>query len=267
MSETQLDFGMVSDTTSSSASAPAAPAPAPPPRATPQAPAPSRDQPLRSTLRDPSEPTAPATDRVKVGDREFTHDELTSLAQRQADEDVRRATLPATSDLYELKLPDDFVVPPGIQFQFADADPVLGEVISQAKAFAHEIGLSQENFSKMLSFHAASQLKTEQFIATARQAEITKLGVTGTARVTAIENFLKAHLGDDLAKPMLATLATAKQVEGWEKLAQKMSSQGGSSFSQAHRSGQPDPNRIPGYESMSFEQRRAAQDSLAARRR
>lgn len=46
-------------------------------------------------------------------------------------------------------------------------------------------------------------------------------------------------LGDDLARPQLATLATARHVEGFERLMRAMSSQGGSSFSQQHRE-QPD---------------------------
>jgi hypothetical protein len=47
---------------------------------------------------------------------------------------------------------------------------------------------------------------------------------------------------------------------------QKFQSQGAASFSQAHRVA-PDSNEIPGYDKMSFEQRRYAQDRLAAARR
>jgi hypothetical protein len=47
---------------------------------------------------------------------------------------------------------------------------------------------------------------------------------------------------------------------------QKVSTQGAASFSQSHRAA-PDTNPIPGYETMSFEQRREAQDRNAARRR
>jgi hypothetical protein len=47
---------------------------------------------------------------------------------------------------------------------------------------------------------------------------------------------------------------------------QKISSQGSANFSQSHRAA-PETNPIPGYENMSFEQRRQAQDQNAARRR
>jgi hypothetical protein len=51
------------------------------------------------------------------------------------------------------------------------------------------------------------------------------------------------------------TLATAKHVEGWEKLIRAFSSQGSAGFSQAHRTA-PDDSKIPGYDGMTFEQRR-----------
>jgi hypothetical protein len=265
MAQESLDFGLTSAppaaASSQSRAAPSAPA-------TPAAPSPvaASDKPVRATLSDPSTPAPSASDRVKIGDNEYSADELQALAQHKAAEDVRKASLPASPDQYSVRLPEDFKVPPGLDFKIAGADdPVLGGIIQQAQTFAHEIGLSQSQFEKMVSFHAATQLQTEQFIATARQAEVDKLGVSGTARVTAIENWLTAHLGPELAKPQLQTLATARHVEGWEKLIQKFSSGGGSSFSQAHRTA-PDNSKIPGYEGMSFEQRRYAQDQRSGRR-
>jgi hypothetical protein len=48
---------------------------------------------------------------------------------------------------------------------------------------------------------------------------------------------------------------------------QKISSQGTASFSQSHRVPPEDSSKIPGFDNMSFEQRRQAQDNLAVRRR
>jgi len=45
----------------------------------------------------------------------------------------------------------------------------------------------------------------------------------------------------------------------------KLSSQGGASFSQSHRAA-PETSPIPNYDNMSFEQRRLAQDQNAMRR-
>jgi hypothetical protein len=45
----------------------------------------------------------------------------------------------------------------------------------------------------------------------------------------------------------------------------KFQSQGAASFSQAHRVA-PDDNKIPGYDKMSFAEKRLAQDQRAAQR-
>jgi hypothetical protein len=73
-------------------------------------------------------------------------------------------------------------------------------------------------------------------------------------------------MGEADAAPIRATIVTDAHLRFYEKLMNKISSQGTASFSQSHRVA-PDTNPIPGYETMSFEQRRYAQDQLAARRR
>jgi hypothetical protein len=257
MSE-QLDFSLASAPPSSSPVASPAPPASPAAQSPAAAPAvPSAAKPVRSPLA--NEPSEPSADRVKIGDNEFTPAQLQELAQHKAAEDVRKASLPASPDKYELKLSDDFKAPEGVTFKFATDDPVLGGVIQQAREFAHRNNFSQEQFSGMMDLYAASMSREQSFFAEARAAEVRKLGVNGPARVDAVTNWLKAHLGDDLARPQLATLATERHVAGWEKLIQKFSSQGASNFSQQHRSA-PDTTKIPGYENMTYDQRRYAQD-------
>jgi hypothetical protein len=82
--------------------------------------------------------------------------------------------------------------------------------------------------------------------------------------VTSVENFLRGHVGDDLAKGMRAMLVTADIISGFEKLINKFQSQGAAAFSQAHRVA-PDSNEIAGYDKMTFEQRRYAQDQRGRR--
>ena len=63
-------------------------------------------------------------------------------------------------------------------------------------------------------------------------------------------------------------LVTAQQVIELENFMTRQTTQGGAAFSQSHRVPPESPAKIPGYENMSFEQRRLAQDQqLAARRR
>jgi hypothetical protein len=238
--------------------APASAAPAAPPAApTPASPQQQEIPRREATASPPVAPNGP----IQVGELEFTADELTALAQRHADEAVRKATLPASPDAYEATLPDNFVAPEGVKFEFRQDDPL----IAQAKAMAHAKGWSQSDLSDALGLYAATQVEQETLISYARAAELEKLGVNGTARVDAVTVWLRAYVGADLAGPMVATLATANQVAGFEKLIMKISSQGSAPFSQSHRT-QPDPNKIDGYENMSFEQRREAQDRLAGRR-
>jgi len=63
----------------------------------------------------------------------------------------------------------------------------------------------------------------------------------------------------------LATIVTDAHLRFYEKLWHKQTSQGVASFSQSHRV-PPDTAGIPGFDKMSFEQRRQAQDNNAARR-
>jgi hypothetical protein len=95
---------------------------------------------------------------------------------------------------------------------------------------------------------------------------VAKAGVNAPQRVDAVGRFITAEMGEADAKPIRATIVTDAHLRFYEKMMQKISSQGTASFSQSHRA-PPDTNPIPGYETMTFEQRREAQDRNAARRR
>jgi hypothetical protein len=90
-------------------------------------------------------------------------------------------------------------------------------------------------------------------------AELAKLGAAGPARVNAVERWLDAT-GQGALK---SSLVTAAQVVAME---QHMVQQGAARFSQPHRVPPSDANKIPGFGSMTFEQKRYAQDQLIARR-
>jgi hypothetical protein len=189
--------------------------------------------------------------------------ERDELKAFKATEDSRRLTLPADANAYKIELPADFKPPEGVTFEFKADDPLL----VQARALAHQSGMSQDNFSKMLSVYAAAQVQDQATITAAKQAEINKLGVNGPARVDAVTAWLKGVGGPD-ADILCKTLdyaPVAGTVMAFERLMQKFSSQGGSGFSQGHRAA-PDDKKIPGYDTMSFEQRRFAQDQQRARK-
>lgn len=152
--------------------------------------------------------------------------ELTSF---RAAEESRRLTLPQSPDKYEIKLPADFKAPDGVKFEFKADDPLL----AQARTMAHGMGISQDNFSKLLGLYAGAQVASQQQIAAARNAEVAKLGTTGPARIDALSTFFKAQLGDAEGAQFMSRVFTATDVQIAEKLVAKIS--GNKSFTTGGR--------------------------------
>jgi hypothetical protein len=208
-------------------------------------------------------PTSGAGEKFRIGDLELSAAEWNEVAAFKAADDSRRATLPKEAD-YKIELPADFVVPQGIEFSLKTDDPAYGHL----RKMASEVGLSQEQFSKAIGIYAAQKVGEAQKLQMALAAERQKMGPTGTARMTAVQTFLNAKLGD-LAASLILPLATEKQVRAYERIMQLVTGQGAADFSGAHRDPPTDGRtggRIPGFESMTFTQRRAAQDAAKAGR-
>jgi hypothetical protein len=147
-----------------------------------------------------------------------------------------------------------------MEFQLKPDDPLL----PQARDFALKHGLSKDAFKELVGLHASGQVAMQQSLAAFEAGEVQKLGVNGPQRKTAVDNWLVATLGDDVGKHWAATMKTVKHVEGVEKL---MALDRGSAgrFSHQHREAPADAGTIPGYATMSFEQRRQAQDAIRQR--
>lgn len=161
--------------------------------------------------------------------------------------------MPQTPEAYQIALPADFKAPEGIKFEFNAADPALGE----ARKVAHELGIPQEGFSKLLGVYAAAQVNSEAQIQTAKAAEIGKLGPTAPARVGAITTFLKATLGENDGAQIASRMFTASDVQIMEKLVAKFASQGTASFSQQHRDISVGKVDQATYDNMSYGEKKA----------
>jgi hypothetical protein len=133
------------------------------------------------------------------------------------------------------------------------------------RPWAHNRGMSQSEFSEMIGLYASHTANTEAMLAERSRQEIANVGINAPQKVDAISKWLTGMVGEADAKPIRATIVTDAHVRFYETIMNKLTSQGGASFSQSHRV-PPDTAKIPGYEGMSFEQRRHAQDQLAARR-
>jgi hypothetical protein len=208
----------------------------------------------------------PAPDRIRVGDLELTADDLKGLMERKSLEDGRRASMPKDAAGYELALPSDFVLPEGQTYKFATDDPVLGPLLGQAKLVAHDLGIDQNGFSRLLGLFAASQINEQRMIATASAKELDKLGSNANNRVDAVRTFLRAHLGDELAGALRRGMHTERQVVAYERLMQKFTSQGSGSYSGAHREvNQPERLSNEAYNKLTYTEKKAYAEAASAR--
>jgi hypothetical protein len=209
-------------------------------------------------------PPAAQGEKVKIGKYEVSEAELGAMMDRQAQDDLRKATIPTTPQDYKLALPENLTLPGDVQFRFDEAGNKA--TFDAARAWAHSRGLNQSDFSEMMGLYASHVAQTESVLAERARAEIAKAGINAGQRVDAVGKWITGEVGEADAKPIRATIVTDAHLRFYEKMMNKIASQGAASFSQSHRVA-PETGGIPGYDKMSFEQRRQAQDQNAARRR
>jgi hypothetical protein len=65
---------------------------------------------------------------------------------------------PEKPELYRAELPSDFALPAGVEYRFDSKDPLVAE----ARTLAHELGVDQKAFSRLLALHAKSELAEAQ---------------------------------------------------------------------------------------------------------
>ena len=172
-------------------------------------------------------------------EKEFS-EHFAALTAAQAAAESRRLSLPQKPDEYPLELPKEFKPPEGVKFELNANDPLW----AQAKSWALKNGLSKEAFIEGIGLIAGRDVATEQTIKTARDAEITKLGPTGPARLSAVTTWLKSYLGDAEGTQLASRLFTARDVEIAEKLLQKVTTQGGATYRGNGREPPETPGRL-----------------------
>lgn len=182
---------------------------------------------------------------------------------RDAAVQSRKLTLPSKPEDYKFGLSPEFKPPQGLEFKLDETDPMVG----QYRQFALEHGLDQSAFTKGLDLIAAVRIGEAQQFATAKADQLAKLGVNAPARITAITQWLTAMAGDKAAAmvKVLEMAPMASTVEAFETIIQKATSQGTAPFNGSGRT-QSDPTVIAGYDGMTFEQRRHAQDQARQRK-
>jgi hypothetical protein len=188
------------------------------------------------------------------------YERFSNDSARLAEYDVHKNSLPTK---YEARLPPDFVLPPGApRVQFDEANPAL----AQARQIAHAEGMSQQGFEKLLGVFASTQIpgqmQQQTQLARLREANMAQLGVTANLRVDAVATWLQARVGGVEGKAMADTLRqypAAQFVKGYETLIKQISnSQRAAELRRENESANAD-TRIPGYDKMSYVQRRVWQ--------
>ena len=116
--------------------------------------------------------------------------------------------------------------------------------------------------------HKAGELATGKL---AYEAEVAKLGAAGPGRIDALAIWLRGQIGDQ-ARVLTGvrdangnvrggTLWSAQVVQAYEALMSKVRGGGGASYTANGRDmGDHNTSKIAGYDKMSFEQRRHAQE-------
>lgn len=197
--------------------------------------------------------------------KQFTLDAaaVANLREQHAADLARRANLPVDANGYKVELPADFQVPPGSEIKIDTNNPAWAD----ARAWAHRNGISQAEFSALAGVYAGQEARQQAQITAARNAEVAKLGVNASQRIEAVHTWWNAMTGDDGAVlgQILRMAPTAGTVQSLERLMQKFSSQGAAPFNQGHREAGGPPDQVAGWDKMTYEQRRFAQDQRAGR--
>lgn len=141
-----------------------------------------------------------------------------------------RKAIPAKAEEYKAELPADLKLPDGFKFELKADDPVL----LQARGLAHQLGVPQEGFSKLLGLYAGIRASEEAELRTFQAKGLEKLGPNSAARVDGAIAFLKTF-GDDVAAPFAGAQFVPGQVEAIEKIKQAFTSQGVTPFTSQHR--------------------------------
>jgi hypothetical protein len=187
----------------------------------------------------PAPATAPASDsqarfvdgKLVLGDLELSAAEARELMQAKADKLMRQTQMPNGPEGYQPVLSPTFRPPEGAEITFDTNDGAYRDL----QRVAHRIGLSQTDFSDLLTVYAAKTTAEAVALRTAINREIAALGVNGQQRITALQTWMRSAVGDDLARALSQSLVTAEHVEAFERLAARDMSGGAASFSQAHR--------------------------------
>ena len=191
---------------------------------------------------------------IKGADLKKAFDDLTAF---KASEDSRRAAVPEKPDGYELKLPADFKLGEGEQFDLDATDPLF----AFGREVAHKAGYDQAGFEELVGMYAQMRVAEAKDLNAAVEKQMEALGPKARERREAVNTFLTAKLGKDAGAIFEHVLMTKTGVESVEKLMRLVSGGGMPGITGSGREPGKD-TKIEGWADMS-----PAEKMAAARRR
>jgi hypothetical protein len=218
---------------------------------------PDGKSPVAPTAHAPDAPATVVDGKLRIGTGEtafeLSPDDIKMLITAKAERDMRASQVPGTAADYKAELPKDLKLPPGVEIKIDGNDPAFKDL----QVFAHSRGWSQNDLSAALGIFASHQAREAAALNAALKAEVAKLGPNGTSRITALHQWLRGTVGDDMAKPLASMLVSERHVRALEFLAAKFTSGGAANFSQAHREPAQGSGRVSDeeYQKMSPAQR------------
>jgi hypothetical protein len=170
----------------------------------------------------------------------------------------RKASLPPAAD-YKFEFAKDFQLPVGVEWSWDTVDAQTNTAVRQ---WAHANGISQESLSQLLGLYASDRIGEGQRIATAKAAELGKLGPNANTRVDAIGTWLEAMTGEDAKafRTVLAQAPMASTVKMFETLMRSFISQGVTGNPGASRDGagsQPEKISDAEYAKLTYAEKQA----------
>ncbi len=149
----------------------------------------------------------------EVEKRQFMRtDDLKKSIEREFHEQ-RTANRPAKLEDYKIELPKDFKLPDDVKMDFRDDSPLT----KFWRQFAYDNGLNQEQFSTVL---AADMAEIESPLPDPN-AEKAKLGDSADQRISDVQNWIKATVGDKHVQALGPFVTSAAAVEALEALMTK----------------------------------------------
>lgn len=162
--------------------------------------------------------------------------DLNAALTKLGEFETRAAGVPEKPDGYTFDLPGDMKLPDGVTIQFDPADPMLGPVLTEAAGIAHQLGIGQEGFSRLLGVYVRGELAADQQMREFSKTSLAKLGSNSAGRIDAVHRWADSVFGEGRSQVIKQMIISAEQVEAFESAMRAFSTQG-----VVAPAGRPDP--------------------------